>query len=168
MNTLSYKTFSIVGSRIVWQSLKKRLVSIGVKKFWQSTMAVLQQKIVTGDVSWIYAYEPETKQQSTVRVFEDEPNPTKVVREGSTSKQIIACFFFLFRLSIVGRSILSGTSQFVCLKSSQKFEKQTTEDKLLFAVTMRALTHRHKPAPFWPAKTSNVLNCSVRYVGSLC
>ncbi|EFN87503.1 hypothetical protein EAI_05529, partial [Harpegnathos saltator] len=40
--------------------------------------------IVTGDESWIYtsvyAYEPESKQQSTVWVFQDEPNPTKVVR----------------------------------------------------------------------------------------
>lgn len=50
-------------------------------------------KIVTGDESWIYAYEPETKQQSTVWVFEDEPNPTKVVRARSTSKQMVACFF---------------------------------------------------------------------------
>ena len=50
-------------------------------------------KIVTGDESWIYAYEPETKQQSTVWVFEDEPNPTKVVRGRSTSKQMVACFF---------------------------------------------------------------------------
>ena len=43
-------------------------------------------KIITGDEFWIYAYKPETKQQSTVRVFEDEPNPTKVVRGRSTSK----------------------------------------------------------------------------------
>ena len=50
-------------------------------------------KIVTGDESWIYAYEPETKQQSTVWVFQDEPNPTKVVRARSTSKQMVACFF---------------------------------------------------------------------------
>lgn len=49
--------------------------------------------IVTGDESWIYAYEPESKQQSTVWVFQDEPNPTKVVRARSTSKQMIACFF---------------------------------------------------------------------------
>ena len=33
--------------------------------------------IVTSDESWIYAYEPESKQQSTVWVFQDEPNPTK-------------------------------------------------------------------------------------------
>lgn len=50
-------------------------------------------KIVTGDESWIYAYEPETKQQSTVWVFQDEPNPTKVTRSRSTSKQMVACFF---------------------------------------------------------------------------
>ena len=41
--------------------------------------------IVTRGQSWIYAYEPESKQQSTVQVFQDEPNPT--------SKQMIACFF---------------------------------------------------------------------------
>lgn len=49
--------------------------------------------IVTGDESWIYAYEPETKKQSTVWVFEFEENPTKVVRARSTAKQMVACFF---------------------------------------------------------------------------
>ena len=49
--------------------------------------------IVTGDETWIYSYDPETKQQSTVWVFPDEPNPTKVVRSRSTSKKMIACFF---------------------------------------------------------------------------
>ncbi|XP_070070207.1 histone-lysine N-methyltransferase SETMAR-like [Drosophila takahashii] len=35
-----------------------------------------------------------TKQnKSTVWVFEDEPNPTKVIRGRSTSKQMVACFF---------------------------------------------------------------------------
>jgi histone-lysine N-methyltransferase SETMAR len=36
--------------------------------------------IVTGDETWIYQYDPETKQQSTVWVFDDEDPPTKVVR----------------------------------------------------------------------------------------
>ncbi|XP_031634629.1 histone-lysine N-methyltransferase SETMAR-like, partial [Contarinia nasturtii] len=49
--------------------------------------------IVTGDESWIYAYEPETKQQSTVWVFQSEDNPTKVVRARSVAKQMVACFF---------------------------------------------------------------------------
>ncbi|GBP84571.1 hypothetical protein EVAR_64601_1 [Eumeta japonica] len=41
------------------------------------------------DESWIHGYDPETKQQSTVRVFQDEPNPTKVIRVKSTLKTIL-------------------------------------------------------------------------------
>ena len=37
-------------------------------------------------------YEPETKQQSSVWVFGDEPNSTKVVSEKVTCKQIVVCF----------------------------------------------------------------------------
>ena len=48
---------------------------------------------MTGDKSWIYLYEPESKQQSTVLVFQDEKNPTKVASALRTSKQMIACFF---------------------------------------------------------------------------
>ena len=50
-------------------------------------------KIVKGDESWIYTNEPETKQQSTVWAFEDEPKTAKVVRERSTSQKMVACFF---------------------------------------------------------------------------
>lgn len=50
-------------------------------------------KIVTGDESWIYAYEPERKGQSTVWVFQFEEKPTKVVRARSVGKQMVACFF---------------------------------------------------------------------------
>lgn len=50
-------------------------------------------EIVTGDETWIYSYNPETKQQSTVWVFDDEPPPTKVIRGRSASKQMVAVFF---------------------------------------------------------------------------
>lgn len=53
----------------------------------------LVYNIVTGDETWIYSYEPETKQQSSVWVFQDELNPTKVVRSRSVSKKMIAAFF---------------------------------------------------------------------------
>ena len=53
---------------------------------------LLVYDIVTGDESWIYAYESESKHQSTVWVFQDEPNPTKDARARSTSKQMIARF----------------------------------------------------------------------------
>lgn len=49
--------------------------------------------IVTGDESWIYSYEPERKSQSAVWVFQDEENPTKVVRSRSVAKKMVACFF---------------------------------------------------------------------------
>ena len=49
--------------------------------------------IVKVDESWFHAYEPENKQHSTVWVFQDEPNPTKVACVRSTSKEMIACFF---------------------------------------------------------------------------
>ena len=48
--------------------------------------------IVTGTI-WIYSYEPESKQQSIVWVFQSEPKPTKIVRSRSAAKQMIACFF---------------------------------------------------------------------------
>ena len=50
-------------------------------------------KIVTDDESWICAFEPETKHQSTVWVCEDDPNPAKVAHGRSTLKQMVACFF---------------------------------------------------------------------------
>ena len=37
--------------------------------------------------------ELESKQQSTVWVFQDEPNPTKVALARSTSKQMMVCVF---------------------------------------------------------------------------
>ncbi|GBP51726.1 hypothetical protein EVAR_96277_1 [Eumeta japonica] len=44
------------------------------------------------DEPWIYVYDPTTKQQSTVWVFQDEPTPTKVIRTESTLKQMVAYF----------------------------------------------------------------------------
>ena len=41
-------------------------------------------KIIKGDKSWLNAYEPETKQQSTMWAFENKPNPAKVVCGKST------------------------------------------------------------------------------------
>ncbi|XP_011063839.1 PREDICTED: uncharacterized protein LOC105151695 isoform X2 [Acromyrmex echinatior] len=53
----------------------------------------LVYNIVTGDETWIYSYEPKSKQQSTDWVLQNELKPTKVVRSRSVAKQMIACFF---------------------------------------------------------------------------
>ena len=43
--------------------------------------------IVTGDATWVYQYDPETKQQSAVWVFPDENPPVKLNRNKSASKK---------------------------------------------------------------------------------
>lgn len=54
----------------------------------KNTKAVLQNtSMMTGD-------DPASEQQSAVVVFKDEPNPTKAVRARSTSKEMVAYFFF--------------------------------------------------------------------------
>ena len=65
-----------------------------LKEFKLGT-AKLIHNIFTCDETWVYSYEPEAKQQSTVWVFPDEPNSTKIVRSRSTSNEMIACSFCL-------------------------------------------------------------------------
>ncbi|GBP47866.1 hypothetical protein EVAR_43558_1 [Eumeta japonica] len=48
---------------------------------------------ITGDETWIYCYDPKTKQQPTVWIYGDEPKPIKVARERSASKRMIASCF---------------------------------------------------------------------------
>ena len=92
-------------------------------------------KIVTADETGICAYEPETKQQSTVWVLEHEPNATKVVCEKSI--RIVVCF--LCKTDHVAAVPLEHRRPVVCPKSSKKFEKRTTEEELLFSIAMRAV-----------------------------
>jgi [histone H3]-lysine36 N-dimethyltransferase SETMAR len=53
----------------------------------------LVSEIITADETWIYQYDPETKQQSTVWVFDDEVPPTKLVKSRSVGKRMMAVFF---------------------------------------------------------------------------
>ncbi|KAJ0171150.1 hypothetical protein K1T71_013349 [Dendrolimus kikuchii] len=49
--------------------------------------------ILTGDESWIYCYDPETKRQSAQWVFPSEELPTKLKRDRSVGKSMVASFF---------------------------------------------------------------------------
>ena len=49
--------------------------------------------IVTGDETYVYQYDPETKQQSSVWLFPGQPAPQKCRRARSANKQMIAVFF---------------------------------------------------------------------------
>ena len=100
--------------------------------------------IVTVDEFWNYAYEPESKQQSTVWMFQDEP---KVARARSISKQMIACFFGKTgHVAIVPleqrRTVNSEWYTTICLPVVfQEIRKPIAEDVLLFTTTMPTLTH---------------------------
>ncbi|TND00015.1 MAG: mariner transposase [Bacteroidetes bacterium] len=72
-------------ARVCW--CKKMLAEYGssnCKRVWN---------FVTGDETWIYFYDPLTKQESTVWVARNELPPTKVVREKSSFKRMFAIFF---------------------------------------------------------------------------
>ncbi len=95
-----------------------------LKKF-DGGQSKLVWEILTGDETWIYQYDPETKRQSTVWVFEGEDPPTKFKRSRSTNKKMVASFFMrsghiaTVPLEDGVQSILNGTQLFVSLRFSQ-------------------------------------------------
>jgi len=50
------------------------------------------RNIITGDETWVYSYDPQTKQQSSQWQVSGTPPPLKCVRERSSSKQMVATF----------------------------------------------------------------------------
>lgn len=116
-------------------------------------------EIVTGDETWIYSYDPETKQQSTVWVFEDEPPPTKVVRSRSVAKQMVAVFFRRQGLVAAvplekGRTVTAQWYCDVCLPSA--FEKLENERP---SAGLRGILLHHDNAPaHTAARTLDVLH----------
>jgi len=50
-------------------------------------------KIITGDESWCFAYDPETKRQSSEWVSETSPRPKKLKFQKSRIKIIFIIFF---------------------------------------------------------------------------
>lgn len=50
-------------------------------------------KVITGDESWCYGYDPETKQQSTQWKTSSSPRPKKCRQVKSNIKTMLICFF---------------------------------------------------------------------------
>ncbi|KAI6649574.1 Mariner transposase [Oopsacas minuta] len=63
-----------------------------LKRFANGSSRAVSE-ILTGDETWIYHYDPETKRMSKEWVEEDAPPPTKVWRARSVGKQMWAIFF---------------------------------------------------------------------------
>lgn len=51
------------------------------------------ENIITGDETWIYMFDPETKRQSQVWLFPGETPPLKFKRSRSVGKKMVATFF---------------------------------------------------------------------------
>jgi len=60
---------------------------------YENTDLWQRSEIVTGDETWIYQYDPETKCQSQVWLFEGDAPPTKLRRALSADKRMVATFF---------------------------------------------------------------------------
>ncbi|KAI6653903.1 Mariner transposase [Oopsacas minuta] len=63
-----------------------------LKRFANGSSRAVSE-ILTGDETWNYHYDPETKRMSKEWVEEDAPPPTKVRRVRSVGKQMWAIFF---------------------------------------------------------------------------
>ena len=50
-------------------------------------------EIITGDKTWIYQYDPETKHHSSIWEFPNEDRPVKVKRAKSVGKKMVFTFF---------------------------------------------------------------------------
>lgn len=72
-------------SRVEWCNFMLEKYDLGRSR--------LVETIATGDETWIYQYDPLTKQQSQVWMFEDDDVPTKPRRSRSVGKQMVASFF---------------------------------------------------------------------------
>lgn len=83
-------------------------------------------RIVTGDETWVYCYEPLKKQQDMQWVAKGSPRPTKIQKQRSVGKVMAAAFFSqeglkdLVRLE-KGKTVTADWYSNVCLESV--FEK---------------------------------------------
>ena len=54
----------------------------------------LLKRVITGDESWVYGYDPETKQMSSRWLTSTEPPPKKVKSQKSAVKCMLVLFFY--------------------------------------------------------------------------
>ena len=66
------------------------------------------KNIVTGDESWVYGYDPETKQQSSQWKGPSSPRPKKGRQVRSKTKVMLLAFFFILRVLCTTSTIPTG------------------------------------------------------------
>ncbi|CAF4124133.1 unnamed protein product, partial [Rotaria magnacalcarata] len=71
--------------------------------------------IIMGDESWFYHYDPELKEQSKVWMSTTDPRPTKVHRNKSAGKRIVAIFFMKYVPLETGATVNASWYANTCL-----------------------------------------------------
>jgi len=79
------------------------LLSVDQKQQWLDICLDLKENaannpsflsnVITGDKTWVYAYDPETKTQSSQWKSPGSPRPKKARQVRSNIKSILICFF---------------------------------------------------------------------------
>lgn len=85
--------------------------------------------VITGDESWFYYYDPETKRQSQVWIGRNDPRPTKVRRQRSAGKHMFAIFFMKSGFNTIiplenGKTVTADWYTNECLSTVLKQVKQ--------------------------------------------
>lgn len=92
-----------LGMRRVAAKFASRLLTEQQKQGWVESCSSLKEefqndpnffsKVITGDESWCYGYDPETKQQSSQWNTPASPRPKKARQVRSNIKTMLICFF---------------------------------------------------------------------------
>ncbi|GBP60583.1 Mariner Mos1 transposase [Eumeta japonica] len=108
--------------------------------------------MVTGDESWIYCYDPETKRQSAQWMFPFEELATEVKRGRSVGKNVVASFFGMTghyaTFPLEGKKILMAKNSYCFGKFSRKRPRS------------RIFLHHHYTSPHTARQITNYLGTS--------
>jgi hypothetical protein len=89
-----------------------------------------QKNVITGDETWVYGYDIETKAQSSQWVGKSSPRPRKA-RQSPSKLKVLLIFFFLFegRRSSVICSTCSDSQWTVLLEGHEAFEGGSAKEE---------------------------------------
>ena len=65
----------------------------GARETHQERVSHALKKVITGDETWVYGYDPETKKQSSQWKRPDKPRPKKARQSRSHVKSMLIIFF---------------------------------------------------------------------------
>ncbi|KAK3803080.1 hypothetical protein RRG08_028001 [Elysia crispata] len=114
-------------------------------------------RIITGDETWVYSWDPETKRQSAEWRDFDEPRPEKVRRKQGALK-VMHMIFFDMNGVILRWPVPIGTT------INAQYYKKVLQDKLRPAIRKKRpglletgilFHHDNAPVHFWLATSGN-------------